>query len=194
MIKKHHYSKNKYCKCGKLISDCATRCKSCSHKKPRDEIINKKLLNQLYWDKKYPLKTIGKILNLNSTTVFYWMKKLGIPRRKGNQMQKGLFGELSQAWKSGRLNKNGYIIVYRPNHPFASKSGYILEHRLVIEKHIKRYLTKKEIIHHINGIRTDNRIKNLVITNKNKHEKHTLIKIFQERIKYLELKIWKANN
>lgn len=56
---------------------------------------------------------------------------------------------------------SGYIYLRKPNHPFAQKKGYIAEHRLVMEKKIGRYLTKEEAVHHINGIRDDNRIENL---------------------------------
>jgi len=148
--------------------------------------MNKKLLKYLYWNKKYPLRKIGEFLSLNGTTIFYWMEKYNIPRRIGNQTQKGKFGNLSQAWKGGRLLKNGYVLIYNPKHPNTSATGYVPEHRLIMEKHIGRYLKKNELVHHINGIRTDNRLKNLVIVDSSKHEKHTLERILQKRIIYLE--------
>lgn len=60
-----------------------------------------------------------------------------------------------------RKRPDGYIKVYVPDHPFASKDGYVMEHILVMEKHIGRYITRDEVVHHINHIRDDNRIENL---------------------------------
>lgn len=60
-------------------------------------------------------------------------------------------------------NKGGYREILSPNHPFAGKDGFMKEHRLVMEKHIGRYLKKEEVVHHINGIKNDNRIENLVL-------------------------------
>lgn len=59
--------------------------------------------------------------------------------------------------------KKGYKVVHCQNHPFSSKKGYIQQHRLIVEEFIGRYLTKREVIHHINRIKTDNRIENLMI-------------------------------
>jgi len=79
-------------------------------------------------------------------------------------------------WKGGKYRTTaGYVYRYSPNHPHATKSGYVLEHRLVMEKHLGRYLKKKdpickdEQIHHINGIKDDNRIENLELSNVHKH-------------------------
>lgn len=60
-----------------------------------------------------------------------------------------------------RKHSSGYIEVYSPNHPMKSVRNTVLEHRLVMEKKIGRYLKKGEVVHHKNGIRDDNRISNL---------------------------------
>ena len=57
--------------------------------------------------------------------------------------------------------RNGYVVKYVSAHPNANAKGEVREHRLVMEDHLGRYLTKDERIHHKNGIRDDNRIENL---------------------------------
>ena len=96
---------------------------------------------------------------------------------------KGLKGFMSGSkncnWKGGRFtDQNGYILILKPNHPFVAKNHYVPEHRLVAEKELGRYLTKTEIIHHINEIKTDNRSENLYLfSNRASHlSYHQLLK------------------
>ena len=81
-------------------------------------------------------------------------------------------GERHPCWKGGRTKTvNGYIWVLSPPHPCANH-GYIYEHRAVMEKHLDRFLKSTEIVHHINGNKTDNRIENLILfPNKSEHQK-----------------------
>lgn len=50
--------------------------------------------------------------------------------------------------------------MFKPEHPRAS-NGYVFEHILQMEKKLGRHLVKGETVHHLNGVRDDNRIRNL---------------------------------
>ena len=95
-------------------------------------------------------------------------------KKKMSNSKKGLIGVKSNNWKGGKFKSNGYIFVKVYNHPFPNHNmGYAFEHRFVMEKHLGRYLTTKERVHHINGIRDDNRLKNLkLFENESKHQKY----------------------
>ena len=62
---------------------------------------------------------------------------------------------------SRTVNAAGYINVYKPDHPNAAGSGYVLEHRQVVSDSIGRALNRWEQVHHKNGVRHDNRLENL---------------------------------
>lgn len=77
-------------------------------------------------------------------------------------------------WRGGKTEStNGYVMVNMPDHPFCNSRGYVPEHRLVMETYLGRLLKQTEQVHHINGIRSDNRIENLVVfESRSEHCKH----------------------
>ena len=60
-----------------------------------------------------------------------------------------------------RIEHGGYILIHSPKHPFRDRKNRVREHRLVMEKHLGRYLKSQEVVHHINHNKIDNRIQNL---------------------------------
>jgi hypothetical protein len=82
-------------------------------------------------------------------------------------------GKKNPRWSGGkRTNTQGYVVIRMPEHPLSDASGYVREHRLVMEKSIGRLLTPQEQVHHLNGIKTDNRIENLVLCKSDKEHKN----------------------
>lgn len=71
------------------------------------------------------------------------------------------------SWKGGRQITHGYVKIKGPeNHPRNDIKGYILEHLLIMEQKIGRPIRRDEDVHHINGVKTDNRPENLELWNR----------------------------
>jgi hypothetical protein len=59
--------------------------------------------------------------------------------------------------------------IYAPDHPKCNSRGYVLYSRWLMEQHLGRYLTEYEQVHHINGVKTDDRIENLQVVTRGEH-------------------------
>ena len=105
---------------------------------------------------------------------------------RSNSLRKGRsLRERNINWNGGKgITSQGYIAILMPNHPSAISRDYILEHRLVMEKHIGRFLKSTEQVHHINHNKKDNRIENLMLclTPQEHRAQHPITEEIKEKI------------
>lgn len=74
-------------------------------------------------------------------------------------------------WQDGRLvSSHGYVLVrVGRDHPLAFGNGYVYEHHLVWISAGNPPIEEDETLHHINGIKSDNRIGNLELLERSEH-------------------------
>ena len=69
------------------------------------------------------------------------------------------------------ISRNGYILVWVPEHPKAFAGGWYYEHVLVIEKEMDRMVKTNETIHHIDEDKRNNQTYNLFVCSRREHDK-----------------------
>lgn len=67
------------------------------------------------------------------------------------------------------VERDNYLWEFCPDHPFASKWGYVPQHRLVVERKLQRFLTNEEVVHHKDENKQNNSVDNLVVMTKAEH-------------------------
>lgn len=119
---------------------------------------------------------IGVVIGKSKIAVQKMAYRMGI--HKDEEQFREIRSKASSGKNSGnfkgyrRKTSKGYIALYIPDHPNASANGLVMEHRVVMEKHLGYILPKEFDVHHINGNKEDNRIENLAIMT---HEAHTIL-------------------
>ena len=153
-------------------------------------------IRELYITRKWTLTSLAKHYKVKLETMRGFLVDNGIkPRSISESLKlsapKRVIGQNGHGrnWQGGRSKNttNGYITIWIPEHHRASKQGYAYEHILVWEQTHGRKVPKGWVVHHLNGVKTDNRPENLHAMPNGEHI--GLARPYKARIRQLEAEI-----
>jgi len=133
----------------------------------------KKEIKRLYYQERLSIQQVASRLGSTYGTIQRIIQKEGGGRPPQEANRKA----------ERKQGPGGYIYVWKPKHPKA-RHGRVPEHIHVWEEVHNKRLPKGYIVHHINGIKSDNRPSNLIALPKKKHQ--FLIPRLEQRIRELE--------
>lgn len=133
----------------------------------REVRIAPETLREAYVDRNMTLAEIAAALHRAPEVIARNLKEAGIPiRRSGPRPGRG-------KGRKPRKDASGYTLVYSPGHPHATKSGYVREHRLVVEERDGVILPPEVDVHHRDGSKSHNVPDNLeVFPSRGEHIRH----------------------
>ncbi len=140
-------------------------------------------IKRLYLDERKTCKEIAIIFGCNTETIATRVKDMGIMRSQADVMRLLRAGAKHPCWKGGVRIVHGYryirigLKLYRP------------EHIIIWEQTYRKKLPKNWVVHHLNGIKDDNRPENLVAYPKGRHDAVTRHEPYKCRIRKLEAKV-----
>jgi len=135
-------------------------------KNPMDESLLREMVDQ-----DIPNYQIAIHFHCSESCIERRMSKLGLKKQRTGPKN----GARHPKWKGGRILLGGYWYIYAPDHPNCTQAKYVAEHRLVMEQKLGRYLSRKEVVHHVDGNPLNNDPENLMIFGSNgDHLRHEL--------------------
>ena len=159
---------------------------------PREALIS------FYYNQGFSASQTGKQLGHSASSVFRYLRHYGLEPRPSTHP--GKKGHENPNWKGGRrLRADGYVMLRKTTHPRASSHGEVLEHIVIWEEANGTPVPPGSVIHHLNGIKSDNRPENLVAIPVRTHDNYSkgpanthsarLLKALRKRIRVLEGKL-----
>ena len=144
--------------------------------KRRGVIITKEKFEHLYWEQGRSVPWIAKEIQCNRSNLYQYIRRMGFKIRTRKEAIGE--GENHHCWRGGKTtSKDGYVTFSATN-----KKGQA-EHRVIVENVLGRKLKSNEVVHHINGIRDDNRNSNLLVCTRSYHTRlHMLMNIKQGKL------------
>jgi len=134
------------------------RCRPKNHSRMRSVSIPE--LSRLLQSKDLTIDQLAAHFGVSVPTIVRRMRKHGLASCRGH----GSPGPANFFWQGGqRTDKEGYLMVKAPDHPQATRDGYVRQHRLVVERELGRFLLPAEIVHHRDGDPTNNDPDNLEV-------------------------------
>lgn len=197
------------------IKDKDKICSICTARERRDWPSNLEILSFNEYNKKFNPKKPKVFAQVKRTCPqcndIRWVKLYDY---KPNQVCKScnlknnspdITGNKNAKWKDSIYfyDAGGYVNIrltkddpyYSMTQKIGGRYGIVKEHRYVMAKKIGRCLYKDEIVHHINRVRSDNRIENLELISSNRehmmyNHTHVTVRVYikklEEKIKILE--------